>query len=325
MSRHFFAIVFMSSLAAACGENASVECGSGTHLEGDACVPDDGVSCGPGTVEVEGECLPDGPAEEARYEVRVAATEISGNGYAKLPVFAIGTLADGTPSLEPVIFSVSRAGAGNFADPVATLTASGVTNYYTACNTAVVAGCAGPFQITLALGSDPETTVAVSPQINLVEPSGVGSLAACAGGGNVVFMDGEEGDWIHPWVDTITDATWSASVSPEGAPDYVRVSLEPADDNQGSRWGLDFSTSELGQALQTQVYQNAERYPFEDPGHPGLDVSGDGRGCNTLCGSFQIHELEVNGTQLERLAATFEQNCECGTSTLRGCIVYEGP
>ncbi len=64
---------------------------------------------------------------------------------------------------------------------------------------------------------------------------------------------------------------------------------------------------------------------LEDPGHPGLDVSGDGRGCNTLCGSFQIHELEVNGTQLERLAATLEQNCECGTSTLRGCIVYEGP
>lgn len=95
------------------------------------------------------------PAEEARYEVRVAATEISGNGYAKLPVFAIGTLADGTPSHEPVLFGVSRAGAGNFADPVATLTASGVTNFYTACNTVVVPGCAGPFQITLALRSDP--------------------------------------------------------------------------------------------------------------------------------------------------------------------------
>lgn len=177
----------------------------------------------------------------------------------------------------------------------------------------------------MALGSDPDTIVAMSPEIQLIEPTGVGSLAACAGGGNVVFMDGEEGDWIHPWIDTITDATWSASVSPEGAPEYVRVSFDPSDEDQGSRWNLDLSTRRLGLPLQPQVYENAVRYPFEDPGMPGLNVSGDGRGCNRLCGRFEIHELEVDGTRLERLAATFEQSCECGTSTLRGCIVYEAP
>lgn len=339
---HRIVVALMACLLAlGCGESASsIICPAGTRLQDGECVAEDPVACGPGTQLEDGECVPEDPAEcgpgtllvdgictaasaGPRYEVRVAAEEVSADGFAKFPVFAIGTLEDGTPSTEAVLFGVSRTGAGHFPEPILTLTRTGVTNYYTACNTAVFPGCAGPFQVTLALASDPDTIVASSHEIQLVEPMGVGSLAACEGEGNVVFMDGEEGDWIHPWIDTITAGTWSGSVAPEVGPEYVRIGVDPDDDGQGSWWDLQFSTKELGRPIQAQVYQGAQRYPFEDEGHPGLSVSGDGRGCNRLCGRFEIHELEVDGPTLQRFAATFEQNCECGTSTLRGCVVYD--
>ena len=74
------------------------------------------LGCGVGTRLEGGFCIPDGP-EEARYEVRVSASEVSADGYSKFRVFAIGALADGSPSTEPVVFGVSRTGAGNFAAP----------------------------------------------------------------------------------------------------------------------------------------------------------------------------------------------------------------
>lgn len=308
----------------ACVADNPVVCGAGTRLEDGECVPDAQVECGLGTRLEGGFCIPDGHGE-GRYEVRVSASEVSADGYSKFRAFAIGTLADGSPSTEPVMFGVSRTGAGNFADPIAELTLTGVDNYYTACNTAIFPGCAGPFRVTLALASDPDTVVAVSHEIELVEPDGVGSLAACEGLGNVVFMDGDEGDWVHPWVDTITMADWSASASPDVEPALLQLSLRPDDDAQGSRWSLDFSTRELGTPLKPQVYPEAQRYPFEDEGRPGFNVSGDGRGCNQLCARFQIHEIELDGPTVQRFAATFEQNCECGSSTLRGCVVYEAP
>src|SRR5436190_1811699 len=43
-------------------------------------------------------------------------------------------------------------------------------------------------------------------------------------------------------------------------------------------------------ALSVGTYANATRYPFNGAG-PGIDISGNGRGCNTECGTFQILEL----------------------------------
>ncbi len=43
-------------------------------------------------------------------------------------------------------------------------------------------------------------------------------------------------------------------------------------------------------SLAVGVYNGAERYPFQAPGHPGFDVSGDGRGCQKVTGRFQIEE-----------------------------------
>ena len=73
------------------------------------------------------------------------------------------------------------------------------------------------------------------------------------------------------------------------------------------------------------VYEMAQRWPFNQPGHPGLSISGDGRGCNTLTGRFQVHRLELQAgtTMVQRALVSFEQHCEGGSNMLSGCIRFE--
>ena len=60
------------------------------------------------------------------------------------------------------------------------------------------------------------------------------------------------------------------------------------------------------------TYSNAVRYSSHGS-NPGLSVSGNGRGCNSLCGSFQVFEIQSDGSgNLTRFWATFSQRCECG-------------
>ena len=75
-------------------------------------------------------------------------------------------------------------------------------------------------------------------------------------------------------------------------------------------------------ALQVGVYTNATRWPFNDD-TPGLSVSGNGRGCNQLCGDFEIRELGLTDAgDVNRLWVTFTQHCECFMAPLSGEIRY---
>ncbi|HYY59341.1 MAG TPA: carboxypeptidase regulatory-like domain-containing protein, partial [Pyrinomonadaceae bacterium] len=60
---------------------------------------------------------------------------------------------------------------------------------------------------------------------------------------------------------------------------------------------------------------------------PGLEIAGDGRGCNTLTGSFTVHEvtLDYSGSSPKVLtfAASFEQHCEGGPAALIGTLYYK--
>jgi uncharacterized repeat protein (TIGR01451 family) len=68
-------------------------------------------------------------------------------------------------------------------------------------------------------------------------------------------------------------------------------------------------------------YEGARRWPFQDPGQPGLDVSGQGRGCNVLIGRFVVHEIVVGPFGfLTRFAADFEQHCEGREPALFGYV-----
>jgi parallel beta-helix repeat protein len=77
-----------------------------------------------------------------------------------------------------------------------------------------------------------------------------------------------------------------------------------------------------GAALTVGSYPNAARDPFNGS-LPGLSIFGNGRGCNTVCGSFQIFELGFDGGgNVTHLWLTFTQYCECGTAPLTGEIRY---
>lgn len=85
---------------------------------------------------------------------------------------------------------------------------------------------------------------------------------------------------------------------------------------------LDFSTRELGVPLTAGItYAGAERAAFASPGHPGLDVSYDHRGCNTLRGSFTVNQLSFMAAQIGTFSASFSQSCD-GGPVMNGTFYY---
>ena len=64
---------------------------------------------------------------------------------------------------------------------------------------------------------------------------------------------------------------------------------------------LAFSTNQLGIPIQPGFYSDAQRAPFADPGHPGLDISFQNRGCNTLEGSFLDVSIGLAGAWRRRI------------------------
>ena len=146
------------------------------------------------------------------------------------------------------------------------------------------------------------------------------SLDPCLIDENVVSFDGDEDDFIHPGKDIITKASWSGWAGSNS----VIIYLTPSDLSQGDDWFLEFSSEQLSEPLQVKAYEDAERASFASPGHPGLDVSGDHRGCNILSGRFVIYEISSDGSDLvTNFTASFEQHCEAGPPALRGCVHFK--
>jgi len=87
-------------------------------------------------------------------------------------------------------------------------------------------------------------------------------------------------------------------------------------------WSLSFGAAD-DQVLVAGSYENAERFAFKSPGHPGIDFFGDGRGCNTITGRFDVREIERDASgQVVKLAIDFEQHCEGGPAALFGQVRY---
>ena len=82
-------------------------------------------------------------------------------------------------------------------------------------------------------------------------------------------------------------------------------------------WGATFQAPQGQILLPGKTYTGATRYPFNS-GNAGLDVSGSGRGCNTLTGQFTVHEATYDNGILTGFRISFEQHCEGATPALRG-------
>lgn len=92
----------------------------------------------------------------------------------------------------------------------------------------------------------------------------------------------------------------------------------------GEWWDLVFSAPNNA-LLAPGVYEGAVR-AVSAQAVPGLDVYGDGRGCNMLTGRFEIWQIVYTGEGLGGIGAfraTFEQHCEFATApSLTGEVWY---
>ena len=132
----------------------------------------------------------------------------------------------------------------------------------------------------------------------------------------ILFLDSQPGDYIGGGVQhTITPST-GAITAARNFDNGVTVQVNTS----GGVWTLAFA-GPADALLVPGSYDNATRWPFQSPVDPGLSVSGMGRGCNTLTGSFVVREaLYGSAGQVEAFAADFEQHCEGGAAALLGSI-----
>ena len=91
---------------------------------------------------------------------------------------------------------------------------------------------------------------------------------------------------------------------------------------------IQLSTHRMGRPLEVGVYAGAERAVFAGAGRPGLDVAFQGRGSNTLTGSFEILDIAYRSTAfeewtLDRLHVTFIQYSGGDSRAMRGSFTYE--
>lgn len=131
-------------------------------------------------------------------------------------------------------------------------------------------------------------------------------------------MSGDPGDYITGGRSYRYEVAEGDQLTVNASTDNRSLSVSINAEN-GDWWSIDLAAP-LGRKLEAGSYPEATRYPFNGAG-AGLDVSGEGRGCNQLTGSFVINEVAFGPHgYVETLDATFEQHCEGGTAALRGQV-----
>jgi hypothetical protein len=132
----------------------------------------------------------------------------------------------------------------------------------------------------------------------------------------VLAMSSQPGDYIGgggQYLFTLSDAAFT----PSNSANVVTFSIR-----NGDFWDADFA-GPTSARLGVGDYQNAQRWPFQPPGTPGLSIDGAGAGCNTLTGNFQILRAGYNASSLlQSFSVNFEQHCEGAAPALFGWLRY---
>ena len=133
-------------------------------------------------------------------------------------------------------------------------------------------------------------------------------------------MDSQAGDYIgrgqrHFFADG--NSRWTVT---QASAELVDLAVDGWD---GSYWQLSFAAPAASPVLVPGLYAEARRTPFRGQS-PGLNVTGNGSGCNTVEGRFTIRDIAFGpGNSLLRFAADFEQHCEGQTAALYGALRYQ--
>jgi hypothetical protein len=83
-------------------------------------------------------------------------------------------------------------------------------------------------------------------------------------------------------------------------------------------WSARFS-GPAGVPLRPGTYEGATRASF-NTATPGLDVSGESRGCSSVGGRFVIHDIDLQNNRVHRFHASFVQRCGTNPGLLTGEI-----
>jgi parallel beta-helix repeat protein len=136
-------------------------------------------------------------------------------------------------------------------------------------------------------------------------------LATASAQTNLALLISSSGDYIGQGQTYVT--TNQADISISGTPSTLIINA--------FGFAIYFSGPN-GTPLTVGTYANAARWPFNDA-QPGLSVSGNGRGCNTVCGEFRIFELHTDADgNVDHFWAKFTHVCACSLPPLRGEIRY---
>ncbi|MFF4353756.1 hypothetical protein [Streptomyces sp. NPDC001530] len=111
----------------------------------------------------------------------------------------------------------------------------------------------------------------------------------------------------------------TASITVGGDASDLRLSVS----NGTTSWDVQLAAP-IGEKLHPGVYRDAERASFRTGRSPGLDVYGQGRGCNEVYGQFSVNQIETDASgKVTVLDATYTQHCESATApALKGVVKY---
>ena len=173
------------------------------------------------------------------------------------------------------------------------------------------------------LDSSPATvalTVGTPPVANNDAYSVVPNSGLMAGEGpTYVTMVSQPGDFVGQGQSYTFGGTITAQVLTSG----VYANTVEIDITYNSQfWTLDFAAPNQAQ-LVVGTYNNATRWPFQAAGVPGLDVSGDGRGSNTLTGSFTVTQAVYGPSgNIVSFVASFVQYGDGSKASLSGQVYF---
>ena len=142
---------------------------------------------------------------------------------------------------------------------------------------------------------------------------------------NLIFLNSQTGDWIGGGqtrtFDVVAGDTFTATRNYNNG-----VSIQYHSAAYSNSWTLDFASGDNSELI-PGVYEGAERFAFKSPGKPGLEVGGDGRGCNTISGTFTVIEVSYGaGSSVNSFWAEFEQHCGNNQAALFGSVRFNaGP
>jgi Putative Ig domain len=147
------------------------------------------------------------------------------------------------------------------------------------------------------------------------------TLASSYAGNTVLVLDSREGDpvgkGLHYYFRS-TDGTFSAQKNNTSS---VTVFFETS---TNQLWNLSFGSADGTPLAAGKFYDGATRYPFNNgTGWPGIDISGNGVGCNNETGSFTVYEIAYGtGSTITAFHASFEQSCEGADPPIKGEIFF---